>query len=104
MKGLYTCSADYKYMVYLRKHMRKGKAYYSVVETFRENGKVKQKIIHYIGSEKRYASFMKEAINAKDFLSQELENLSYQAPLALWNIAQELEITKIFSGNLRKKS
>ncbi len=91
-------------MVYLRKHMRKGKAYYSVVETFRKEGKVKQKIIHYIGSEECYASFMKEAINAKDFLSKDLENLSYQSPLVLWNIAQEIGITKIFSGNLRKKA
>ncbi len=38
-------------MVFIRKHLSKGKFYYSVVETFRENGKVRQRIVKYIGSE-----------------------------------------------------
>src|SRR3989344_3800606 len=90
-------------MVYLRKHMRKGIAYYSVVETSRKNGKVKQKIICYIGNEKNYVSFMKEAINSKDFLSVELENLSYSAPLELLKLANEIEISKVFANHFTKE-
>lgn len=83
--------------------MRKGRAYYSVVETSRKEGKVKQKIICYIGSEKHYVSFMKEAINSKGFLSSELENLSYLAPLELLKLANEIEIPKVFANHFTKE-
>jgi hypothetical protein len=37
-------------MVYLRTKEIKGKKYYYLVKGIRENGKVKQKVIYYIGT------------------------------------------------------
>lgn len=37
-------------MVYLRKKKIKGKTYYYVVESIRENERIKQKTIKYLGS------------------------------------------------------
>lgn len=90
-------------MVYLRKHLRKGKTYYSVVETFRENQRVKQKILHYIGSESNYCAFLKGAISAEDLLSPDLENLLYQTPVSLWNLTEQFNLTKTFSSHFPKE-
>jgi len=90
-------------MAYLRKHLRKGNAYYSVVETFREKGKVKQRILHYIGSESEYSVFIKEAMNSKEFLSADLENLLYQTPLSLWNLMEEMKLKEILSKKFSRK-
>jgi transposase len=90
-------------MVYLRKHLRKGNAYYSVVETFRENSKVRQRILHYIGSELEYNQFLQGAIGAKDFLSSDLENLLYQTPVSFWNLIKEMRLTEIISKKFSKK-
>lgn len=37
-------------MAYVRKKINKGKSYYYIVEAVRENDKVKQKVIRYIGT------------------------------------------------------
>lgn len=90
-------------MVYLRKHKRKGKIYYSVVETFRKKDKVRQRILYYIGSEKEYSDFLFGAINAVDFLSSNLENLLYQTPVSLYNLIEQFNLTKIFSLHFPKE-
>jgi transposase len=90
-------------MAYLRKHLRKGKPYYSVVETFRKEGKVKQRILHYIGSENAYATFIKDAMNSKEFFSADLENLLYQTPISLWKLIEQLQLQKIFSKHFPTK-
>lgn len=90
-------------MVYIRKHQSKGKIYYSVVETFRENGKVKQKIIKYIGSENAYSKFVQVSMTAQELLESEIENLSYSAPLELLKIANEIEIPKIITEKFPKE-
>jgi transposase len=90
-------------MVYIRKHQSKGKIYYSVVETFREKSKVRQKIIKYIGSEEAYSKFIQASMNAQELLNSDIENLSYSAPLELLKIANEIEITKIITEKFPKK-
>ena len=90
-------------MVFIRKHLSKGKFYYSVVETFRENGKVRQRIVKYIGSETHYSSFLQSTINMQELINSEIENLSYSAPHELWKIANEIEIPKIFSHSFTKE-
>ena len=90
-------------MVFIRKHLRKGKAYFSVVETFRENTSVRQRILHYIGSESEYAQFLKSATQADQMLSAELENLLYQTPVTLWNLMGQMGLGPIFGKHLSKK-
>lgn len=93
----------YIHMVYIRKHISRGKTYFSVVKTFRENGKIKQKIIYYIGSEKEYSHFIESSVNTQNLLSSELENLSYSAPVELLKIANEIEIQKIITEKFPKE-
>jgi len=90
-------------MAYLRKHMRKGNVYYSVVETFREKTSVRQRILHYIGSEHEYNQFLQGAIGAKDFLSSDLENLLYQTPVSLWKLMEEMKLKETISKKFSKK-
>src|SRR3989338_7379395 len=90
-------------MAFLRKHLRKGKAYWSVVETFRENNKVKQKIVYYIGSELEYNLFLTRGINTDELLSSDLENLLYQTPVSLWKLIEEMKLTEIIAKKFSKK-
>lgn len=83
--------------------MSRGKTYFSVVKTFRENRKIKQKIIYYIGSEKEYSQFIESSVNTQNLLSSELENLSYSAPLELLKLANEIEIQKIITNKFPKE-
>jgi transposase len=73
------------------------------VETFRENGKVKQKIIKYIGSEVAYSRFVQASMTAQELLNSDIENLSYSAPLELLKIANEIEIPKIIANKFPKE-
>ncbi len=83
--------------------MSRGKTYFSVVKTFRENGKVRQRIIRYIGSESAYSKFLESSMNMQELIYSEIENLSYSAPLELLKIAEEIEIPKIFAENFKKE-
>lgn len=90
-------------MAFIRKHMRKGRAYFSVVETFRENDKVRQKILHYIGSSVDYALFLKNASQTDSFLTPDLQNLSYQTPVTLWKLMEQAEIQTVMKTHFSKK-
>lgn len=43
--------------VFLRKKRINGSDYWYLVETYREDGKVRQRVVKYIGSDERLASF-----------------------------------------------
>ncbi|TAN34847.1 MAG: IS1634 family transposase [Candidatus Methanoperedens sp.] len=90
-------------MAFIRKHLRKGKAYYSVVETFRVGNVVRQRILHYLGSETGYSQFLKQSMNADAFFSSDLENLLYQTPVSLWNLMEEMKLKETFSKYFPKK-
>jgi transposase len=74
------------------------------VRNYRLNGKVKQEFIAYLGREDKLPEFLVECAKIKNLIKGNIENLSYQAPLVMLNLAQELEINKIFYDNLRKKA
>ena len=91
-------------MVFIRKKVRAKAVYLYLVSNNWVKGKVKQKVIAYLGKEENFPKILLDSIKMKKLLGSDIENLSYQAPLVLWDIAQELEIIKIFSDNLRKKT
>jgi transposase len=91
-------------MAFIRKKVRKNSTYLYLVSNSWIKGKVKQKVIAYLGKEENLPKILLDSIKMKKFFDSDIENLSYQAPLVLWNLAQELGITKIFSDNLRKKA
>lgn len=91
-------------MAFIRKTKIKGKIYLYIVTNKWVKGKVKQKFVAYLGREKDLPEILLDSMKMKKLLNSDIENLSYQAPLVLWNLSQELEITKIFSDNLRKKA
>jgi len=91
-------------MVFIRKKARAKAIYLYLVSNNWVKGKVKQKVIAYLGREENLPNVLLDSIKMKKLLNSDVENLSYQAPLALWNLAQEIGITKIFSDNLRKKA
>lgn len=91
-------------MVFLKRCKIKGHVYVYVVSNFREKGRIRQKFVAYLGRERDLPKILLDSMKMKKLLDSDIENLSYQASVVLWNLAQELEITKIFSGNLRKKA
>jgi len=54
-------------MVFLRTKKIKNKHYYYIVEAFRENGKIKQKVVMYIGT---VENMLKKLKIAKEVLKQ----------------------------------
>ncbi len=90
-------------MVFIKRCKIKGHIYLYVVSNYRENGKIKQKFHGYLGREGKLSSVLEEFIRLKQLIKYDVENLSYQAPLSLWNLTQELEIPKIFSSHFKKK-
>ena len=90
-------------MAFIRKHVRKGKAYYSVVETFRIGNVVRQRILHYLGSETEYSQFLKQSINTDGFFSADLENLLYQTPVSLWKLMEQMQLQEIFRRHFSKE-
>lgn len=90
-------------MVSLRIFKSKGKTYYGVVKTFRENGIVRQKVLCYIGNEAKLSQFLENKASAADFLSSDLENLLYQTPVSLWKILEQLNIPTFLSSHFKNK-
>lgn len=90
-------------MVLIKRRRINGNVYLYVVRNYRENGKVKQKYIAYLGREDNLPNILDEYASLKKLTKGELENLSYSAPLELWNLANQIGIPKLFSDNFPKK-
>lgn len=89
-------------MVCIRTFKRKGRTYYGVVKTFRQNGKVRQDVLYYIGNQTKLTEFLLDRTKVKDFFSTDLENLLYQTPLSLWNLMEQMRFREIFAKNFSK--
>ncbi len=90
-------------MVLIKRRRINGNVYLYVVRNYREKGKVKQKYIAYLGREDNLPNILNEYISLKKIIKGELENLFYSAPIELWNLANQIDIPKIFSNNFPKK-
>jgi len=90
-------------MVSIRAFKSKGKTYYGVVKTFRENGRMKQVVLQYIGNEAKLSLFLENKASVQDFLKSELKNVLYQTPVALWGLMDQMELQSIFSKHFSKK-
>ncbi len=90
-------------MVSIRTFKSRGKTYYGVVKTFRENGRMRQVVLHYIGNETKLSQFLENKANVQDFLASELENVLYQTPVALWSLMEQMELPPIFAKHFSKK-
>src|SRR3989344_2635382 len=89
-------------MVFIRKTKIKGKTYLYLVANKWVNGKVKQRYIAYLGREDNLPKLIEKILPLRQLIKCELENLSYSAPLELLNIANEIEIPKLFSKHFVK--
>lgn len=88
-------------MVFIRKNWRKGKVYFSVVETFRKKSVVRQKTLYYIGSEEDYSNFLKNGCLLNELASSELENLAV-LPSVFWNVLEQTGVPQLFSKEFTK--
>lgn len=83
-------------MAFLRKKTTKGIDYYSIVQSKRVNGKVKQEIIEYIGTlDKLYAKMISE--QNKQFV---LKSYEHGASYGLFKIAEFLNLPALLDKNL----
>jgi len=89
-------------MVFIRKTKIKGRVYLYLVTNKWVKGKVKQKFLAYLGREDNLPKLLEKILPLKQITKGELENLSYSAPLELLNIANEIEIPKLFSRHFVK--
>lgn len=90
-------------MVSIRTFKSRGRTYYGVVKTFRENGRMKQVVLHYIGNETKLSEFLENKASVQDFLTSKLENLLYQTPVSLWSLIEQMELRPIFAKHFSKK-
>jgi len=90
-------------MVFVRKKKRGDSTYMYLVSNKWVKGKVKQKVIAYLGEEKKLPQFLEKIIPLKMIMENEIENLSYSAPLELLKIANEIEIQKIITNKFPKE-
>lgn len=90
-------------MVSIRTFRSRGKTYYGVVKTFRENGRMRQVVLHYIGNEAKLSQFLENKASVQDFIASGLENLLYQTPVALWNLMEQMELRSTFAKHFSKK-
>lgn len=90
-------------MVSIRPFKSKGKTYYGVVKTFRQEGKVKQDVLHYIGDQEKLNEFLLNKAKVAEFFSTDLENLLYQTPVSLWKLMEEMTLQKILSEYFKEK-
>ncbi|MBI5036896.1 hypothetical protein HZC09_06165, partial [Candidatus Micrarchaeota archaeon] len=88
-------------MAFIRKNWRKGRVYFSVVETFRKKSVVRQRTLYYIGSEDDYSNFLKNGRILNELASSELENLSV-LPSAFWNLLEQTGVPQLFSKEFAK--
>lgn len=90
-------------MTSIRTFRSRGHTYFGVVKTFREKGRVKQNMIHYIGDGSKLSKFLEEGTKAAALLDLNLQNLLYQTPATFWNLMGQMELHKILSSHFSKK-
>ena len=90
-------------MTFIRKTKIKGKIYLYLVANRWVNGKVKQKYLAYLGREEKFPKLLEDVLPLRQMAKYDIENLSYSAVIELIKIANEIEITKIFSDAFPKK-
>ena len=90
-------------MVCIRSFKSKGKTYYGVVKTFRQDGRVKQEVLQYIGSQEKLTEFLLNKANVAEFFSADLENLLYQTPVSLWKLMEQMQLQAIFRRHFSKE-
>ncbi len=88
-------------MVFIRKNWRKGKVYFSVVETFRKKCVVRQRTLYYIGSGEDYSNFLKNGCFLNELASSELESLAV-LPSVFWNLLEQTGVPQLFSKEFVK--
>lgn len=79
-------------MAYIRAKKRNGKTYYYLVEGIREGGKVKQKVIRYLGTEKSLK------VTPKDIAPPDISvhnSVDYGSIVALYTIAERIGLSNI---------
>ncbi len=87
----------------IRTFRSRGHTYYGVVKTYREKGKMKQNLIHYIGDGHKLSQFLEGGAKTAALLDVKLENLLYQTPVSIWNLMGQMELGSIFSKHFSKK-
>jgi len=90
-------------MTFIRKTKIKGKVYLYLVANRWIKGKVKQKYLAYLGREEKFPKLLEDVLPLRQMAKYDIENLSYSAAIELIKIANEIEITKIFSDAFPKK-
>jgi len=87
-------------MVHLTRKKRKGKSYLYLEETARVNGKSKRIWQKYLGAEHK----IREQVNYRLESEFSIENVDFGLPIALLQIAEELQLVKIINKHITKRN
>ena len=89
-------------MVFLRKKLVGQSTYLYVVSNKRVGGRVIQTSA-YVGKEEQLPAILQNSTLAKALTENNLENLFYQTPVALWSLMEQMELHSIFTKHFSKK-
>ena len=89
-------------MTYITRKKKKGNYYLYLMEDARINGKKIHIIQKYIGPEKRLKDLKISNILSKHAINVECETMEFGLSAALWQIAQEFNLTKIIDDTIGK--
>lgn len=90
--------------MFLRTIKTRGREYYQVVESYRENGVVKKRVINHLGPIEKLASMKNKSINPDDIYMKDTLNVEYGASFTLNEICNELNVEEHINKFIKKQA